>query len=89
MIEFGGKLSLKDNMYATLQKNLKMQKQFSKEVNKTSSGVKALGKAKANPLIQAKDKASAILNKVKNGLKAVGNTSVKAVPLLRCLELLC
>ena len=66
-------------MYATLQKNLKMQKQFSKEVNKTSSGVKALGKAKANPLIQAKDKASAILNKVKNGLKAVGNTSVKAV----------
>ena len=35
MIEFGAKLSLKDNMSATLQKNLKMQKKFSDQVTRT------------------------------------------------------
>ena len=79
MIEFGAKLSLKDNMSATLQKNLKMQKKFSDQVNRTSNNLKKLGKTKASPTISAKDKATAILKKVKNGLKAVGNTTAKAV----------
>lgn len=79
MVEFGAKLSLKDNMYATLQKNLKMQKQFTSQVNKTSASVKSLGKQKANPVIKAKDLATKTLTAVKNTLKAVGSTTAKAV----------
>ena len=77
MVEFGAKLSLKDNMYATLQKNLKMQKQFSEQVKRTSTNVKTLAKAKIAPVIRAKDKATQTVNKVKNGLKTVGKTIAK------------
>lgn len=77
MVEFGAKLSLKDNMYATLQKNLKMQKQFTEQVNKTSASVKSLGKQKANPVIKPKDQATKTLTKVKNTLKTVGKTVAK------------
>lgn len=83
MVEFGAKLSLKDNMYSNLQKNLKMQKQFSEQVKKTSNNIKGLGKAKANPIIAIKDKASAIMSKVKDGLKAIGSTTAKAVVALK------
>lgn len=77
MVEFGAKLSLKDNMYATLQKNLKMQKKFSEQIKQTASNMKALGKAKAAPLIRAKDKASEVVKKLKDNLKAVGKTVAK------------
>lgn len=40
MIEFGAKLTLKDNMAATLQKNLDLQRQFSQQVERVNSGVK-------------------------------------------------
>lgn len=78
MVKFGAELSLKDSMYANMQKNLKMQKQFSEQVNRTSASVKTLGKAKASPTIKPKDKASQIIDKVKGGLKTVGNTVAKA-----------
>lgn len=77
MVEFGAKLTLKDAMYATLQKNLKAQKKFSDQVKKTSDNVKKLGKAKANPLIKVKDMASAMITKIKNGMKAVGKMTAK------------
>lgn len=66
-------------MSATLLKNLKTQKKFSDEVNKTSNNVKKLDKSKANPKIKVDDKATPAIEKVKSGLKAVGNTTVKAV----------
>lgn len=78
MIEFGARLSLKDNMYATMQKNLKMQKKFSEQVKQVANNVKSLGKAKASPTISAKDKATAIVEKVKAGLKGVGSVVAKA-----------
>ena len=77
MIEFGARLSLKDNMYATLQKNLKMQQQFTEQVKRTNDSVKNLGKAKANPTIQAKDNATSTVNRVKEQLKAIAKTVVK------------
>lgn len=77
MIEFGAKLSLKDNMSATIQKNLKMQRQFSEQVKRTSNNVKELGKAKVAPVIQAKDKATATINKVRNSVKTVGKMVAK------------
>ena len=77
MIEFGARLSLKDNMSAILQKNLKMQKQFSEQVKRTSDNMKSLGKAKIAPVIQAKDKATQTVNKVKNTIKSVAKTVAK------------
>lgn len=71
MIEFGAKLSLKDNMYATMKKNLDLQRQFSQQIEKTSSGVKHLGSQKANPTIMADDKASDVLDTIRSGLKSV------------------
>lgn len=77
MVEFGAKLSLKDNMYATLKKNLKMQQDFSKQIKDTAKSIQGLGKRVAKPVIQLKDKASPVLNKMKNTLKIVGKTVAK------------
>ena len=52
MIEFGARLSLKDNIYATMQKNLKLQKQFTEQVEQTRASVKGLGNAKASPIMR-------------------------------------
>ena len=74
MVEFGAKLSLKDNMTATIQKAVKQQKEFSKQIKDTSNKIKQLAKQKLAPVIKVKDTATKIINKVKNGLKAVGKT---------------
>ena len=73
MVEFGARLSLKDNMYATLQKNLKAQRQFAEQVSKTSSSIKGLGSQRASPTITAKDKASGIIKSVSKTVANVGN----------------
>ena len=36
-VEFGAKLYLKDNMYATLKKNLGLQREFSEQIDKTNA----------------------------------------------------
>ena len=77
MIEFGARLSLKDNMYATLQKNVKMQKQFSEQVKRTANNIKDLGKAKVAPVIKAKDQATSIITKVKEQVKTAGKMVAK------------
>lgn len=78
MIEFGARLSLKDNMYATMQKNIKQQKKFSEQVEKTRSSIGKLGKQKANPIIAVKDKASKIISNTVQGLKNIGKAVAKA-----------
>ena len=77
MVEFGARLSLKDNMSATLQKNLKMQKEYSKQVNKTSKDIKGLDKSKANPKIKVKDDATKQNTKIKKDLKDIHETHAK------------
>ena len=77
MVEFGAKLSLKDNMYASLQKNLQMQRKFSNQIKQTAERVKDLGRQKVAPVIRVKDKATQTVNKVKNGFKAIGKTIAK------------
>lgn len=74
MIEFGARLSLKDNMLATMKKNLQTQKEFSETVKQTSSSIKELGKAKADPVIKARDNASGIVNGVRRALRLVDST---------------
>lgn len=85
MIEFGAKLSLKDNMAATLQKNLELQRKFTQQIAQTNAGVKELGKAKVNTSINATDNASGVLNVVKDGVEKVKQSflsvgSVKIAP---------
>ena len=38
-VEFGAKLYLKDNMYATLKKNLGLQREFSEQIDKTNASM--------------------------------------------------
>lgn len=78
MVEFGARLSLRDNMASTLQKNIKMQRQFSEQVKRTTNAVKSYAKQKASPILKIKDKASAVLSKVKGALKTIGSTTAKA-----------
>lgn len=72
MMEFGAKLSLKDNMYATLKKNVQMQREFKERVDQTNMAVKGLGKVKATTTINANDKATAIVQSVRNTVETVG-----------------
>ena len=51
MIEFGARLSLKDNMYAALQRNLNLQREFSEQIDRTNSSIRGLGSQRANPTI--------------------------------------
>ena len=84
MIEFGARLSLKDNMYATLQKNLKLQRQFSEQVERTSSSIRGLGSQRANPTITANDRASGVIQRVINTVSSVGD--MVATPVVKVLD---
>lgn len=77
MIEFGAKLTLKDGMYATLQKNIKLQKEFSKQVKDTSKSIQDLGKRKANPIVRIRDNATGQLMGIKREIRAMSD--VKAL----------
>ena len=79
MIEFGARLSLKDNMYAVMQKNLKQQRQFSEQINKTSSSIKKLGSQKASPTITTNDKATKKLDVIQQKIKDIKKTVVTPV----------
>ena len=76
-VEFGARLSLKDNMYATLQKNLKIQKEFSEQVRNTDASVKELGKKKVSPTVRLRDNVTGHLMGVKREIRAMSN--VKAL----------
>lgn len=68
MIEFGARLSLKDNMLSVMKKNLQMQREFSESVKQTSSSITELGKKKADPVISARDKATGIIGGIRKVL---------------------
>lgn len=80
MMEFGAKLSLKDNMFATLQRNLKLQREFSEQVDRTNSsikGLKSVGKTVVYPYVKLKDLATKKIVKVKERLRNVEKTVSK------------
>lgn len=72
MIEFGAKLSLKDNMYATLKKNLNLQREYSDQVERTNASVRQLSGARANPTINARDNASSVVNSITEAVEQAG-----------------
>ena len=47
-VEFGAKLYLKDNMYATLKKNLGLQREFSEQVDKTNASMQQMGRTRVS-----------------------------------------
>lgn len=49
-VEFGAKLYLKDNMYATLKKNLGLQREFSEQVDKTNASMQQMGRTRVNAI---------------------------------------
>lgn len=73
MLEFGARLSLKDNMYATLQKNLRLQRDFSEQVQQTSTRVRGLGNMTASPTITARDNATDIVDGIRSTVENVGS----------------
>ena len=75
MLEFGAKLSLKDNMYATLQKNLRAQREFTEQVNRTSSSIRGLGQQTANPTIGVNDRASGMIENVRDAVEQIDRTT--------------
>lgn len=84
MKEFGAKLTLKDNMSATLKKNIQGMREFSKQVEQVRKAVNAFGGAKASPVISIKDKASKGLDKVKSKLSGV--MKEKASPVIDVVD---
>lgn len=71
MMEFGAKLSLKDNMLATMKKNLQMQKDFSSQVDKTTESIRTLGRTKAT--LGVKDEATSKIVGVINSVRELGS----------------
>lgn len=76
MIEFGARLSLRDNMYATLQRNLNLQRSFTEQIERTSSSIRGLGSQSANPTITANDRASDVIENVRDTLNMAGAMNV-------------
>ena len=74
MIEFGARLSLRDNMSATLQRTLQTQRRFSEQIRRTTENVRAFGRARVAPVLQVRDRATQAVNRVRNGLRSVGRT---------------
>lgn len=75
-VEFGAKLYLKDNMYATLKKNLGLQREFSEQVDKTNASMQQMGRTRVNATINATDNASGVVESVRQTVENVGNTTV-------------
>ena len=72
-VEFGARLSLKDNMAATLRRNLDLQRQFTQQISQTNASVQALGRTRVNTSINATDNASGVIRTVREGLNAANN----------------
>ena len=75
-VEFGAKLYLKDNMYATLKKNLGLQREFSEQIDKTNASMQQMGRTRVNATINATDNASGVVESVRQTVNSVGNTTV-------------
>lgn len=71
MKEFGAKMTLKDNMSATLKKNIQGMRAFTEQTQKVNKAVNAFGRSKASPTLTIKDKASKGIDKVKTKLSGV------------------
>lgn len=65
MFEFGAKLTLHDGMAGVMKKNIELQKQFREQLSSSGIEIGKLNKQKADPVITAHDKATEVLNSVR------------------------
>ena len=77
MIEFGAKLSLKDQMYAVLAKNVQKQKEFQKEVNATREALQKATDGKYNMKVET-SAAQKEVEKISNKLEEVSSKTSTA-----------
>ena len=76
MKEFGAKLSLKDKMSETLKRNVKQQREFTRQVQQTRQAVQDLGRTSATPTVEVSNNVSQTIRKVKDAIDSVGNEKI-------------
>lgn len=83
MREFGARLTLKDNMSNALRRAVRTQREFSRQVQQTNERMRALGRQRANPQANLRDRATPAVNRLKNSLKATGRIIAKPFVMLK------
>lgn len=68
MFEFGAKLTLHDGMAGVMKKNIELQRQFREQLSSSGIEIGKLNKQKAGPVITAHDRATDVLNSVKENI---------------------
>lgn len=68
MFEFGAKLTLHDGMAGVMKKNIELQRQFREQLSSSGIEIGKLNKQKADPVITAHDRATDVLNSVKENI---------------------
>ena len=68
MFEFGAKLTLHDGMAGVMKKNIELQRQFREQLSSSGIEIGKLNKKKADPVITAHDKATEVLNSVRENI---------------------
>ena len=68
MFEFGAKLTLHDDMAGVMKKNIELQRQFREQLSRSGIEIGKLNKQKADPVITAHDRATDVLNSVKENI---------------------
>ena len=68
MFEFGAKLTLHDGMAGVMKKNIELQRQFREQLSSSGIEIGKLNKQKADPVITAHDKATEVLNSVRENI---------------------
>ena len=68
MFEFGAKLTLHEGMAGVMKKNIELQRQFREQLSSSGIEIGKLNKKKADPVITAHDKATEVLNSVRENI---------------------
>lgn len=76
MKEFGAKLILKDKMSETLKRNVKQQREFTRQVQQTRQAVQDLGKTSATPTVEVSNNVTQTIRKVKDAIDSVGKEKI-------------
>ena len=68
MFEFGAKLTLHDGMAGVMKKNIELQRQFREQLSSSGIEIGKLNKQKADPVITTHDRATEVLNSVRENI---------------------
>lgn len=80
-MDFEMKMSLKDNMSATMQKNIDLQRQFKQQIDQSNASVKAFGKTDVSATVNLEDNVTKQAREVEEKIREVGR--YVAAPVIR------